>query len=160
MISYIIVFFLLIIGVIIWQFRSNTHFLRLSNQEYPELSLSVLISKKERKIDQFIVRVNAKQQLSLQQIKFELISPERAFQYISSHEISDTHTFPNEIGSSDIYEATYSYEKLKDIITTRMSNLSSFRMVVELQNNKLYKSHELKFDNLWKIYKADSGRYN
>lgn len=160
MISYIIVFVILIVGVIIWQFRSNTHFLRLSNQEYPELSLSVLISKKERKIDKFIVRVYAKQQLDLQQIKFELISSGRAFQYISSHEISVAPTLPHEIGRAETYEATYSYEKIKDIITTRMSNLSSFRMVVELQNNKVFKSHELKFDNLWKIYKADSGRYN
>lgn len=160
MLSYIIVFTILIAGVIIWQFRSNTHFLRLSNQEYPELSLSVLISKKERKIDELIIRMYAKQHLILHQIKFELISSERAFEYISSQEISDTHTFPCEIGQVETFEINYSYEKLKDIMTSRMSNLSSFRIVVELQNNKVYKSHELKFDNLWKIYKADTGRYN
>jgi dihydroxyacetone kinase-like predicted kinase len=160
MISYIIVFAIIIAGVIIWQLRSNTHFLRLSHQEYPELSLSALIAKKERKIDAFIIQIHAKQSIVVIQIKFELISKKRAFEYISSDEIVDSLTIPFKINGNTTFEASFAYEKLKDIIDSKMSDLHSFRIAVESQNNKVYKSHELKFDKFWKIYKADTGKYN
>ncbi|PLW95907.1 MAG: hypothetical protein C0591_10120 [Marinilabiliales bacterium] len=160
MIAYIIVFLILIIGVIIWQLSSNTHFLRLSHQEYPELSLSVLIAKKERKIDEFIIRIYAKKNIVADQIKFELISSKRAFEYILSNEIVDALIFPHKIDKNNTFEAKYAYDKLKNIINSKMSELNSFRIVIELQNKKVCKSHELKFDKFWKIYKADTGRYN
>jgi hypothetical protein len=160
MLSFIIVFSILILGVLIWQLRSNTHFLRLSHQEYPEISLSVLITKKERKIDEFIIRMYAKQEMVADQVKFELISKKRAFDYILSDEIVDTLVFPIKIDGNTTFEAAFSYEKLKDIINSKMGDLNSFRVAVDFQNNKVYKSHELKFDKFWKIYKADTGRYN
>lgn len=157
---YVIVFGLLIIGVIIWQLRSNTRYLRLSHQLYPELILDVLISKKERMIDEFIIRIQAKQKLSLRQLKIELISAKRSFEYIILDEISDNISFPYTIAQSTVYDAIYPYEDLKQLITGKMLHLSSFRVVVVLQNNKLFKSHELKFDKFWKIYRSDTGRYN
>jgi len=160
MIYYMIVFGLLITGVIIWQLRSNTRFLRLSHQYYPELILDVLISKKERKIDKFIIRIHTKQKVPLKQLKIELISAKRSFEYIDLDEISDTVILPDTIKQSTVYDAAYPYEDLKQLITNKMIHLSSFRVVVVLQNNKLYKSHELKFDKFWKIFRSDTGRYN
>jgi hypothetical protein len=160
MISYIIVFTLIIAGVIIWQLRSNTHFLRLSYQEYPELSLSVMITKKERMIDEFIIRIYAKQVLAVNRIKFEIISTNRVFEYISSEEIADTLDFPIKIDGNTTFEASYAYENLKDIINSKVSDIHSFRIAVESKDYKVYKSHELKFDKFWKIYKADTGKYN
>ena len=160
MISYIIVFTLLIVGVIIWQLSSKKRFLRLSYQELPELVLSILISKKERKIDRFIIRVIGKKEFEIQKLKIELISDQREFTYIPSDEFSDTRTYPIKINNSESMDIDYSYDKLKDMITTKASNLHSFRIVLELGNNKVYKSHELKFDKLWKIYRSDTGRYN
>lgn len=160
MVSYIIVFAIIIIGVIIWQLRSNTRYLRLSHQEYPELTLDILVSKKERKIDEFIIRVYTKQNISIHEISIELISVKREFEHITITEVLPTITFPFNIEHLATADTLCSYEDLKKIITERMKQLSTFRVVLRLQNNRVCKSHELKFDNLWKIYKADTGKYN
>ena len=160
MISYIIVFAFLIVGVIIWQISSKKRYLRLSHQVLPEFILSILITKKERKIDQFIVRIQAREDIEISQLKIEVISNKREFTYILSDELSESITFPLKIDKQETIDACYEYESLKSTITKKIANLKSFRIVVSLPNTKLYKSHELKFDKFWKIYKSDSGRYN
>ncbi|MEE4259780.1 MAG: hypothetical protein V2I62_08475 [Bacteroidales bacterium] len=160
MIYYVIIFGLLITGVIIWQLRSNTRYLRLSHQLYPEIILDVLISKKERKVDEFIIRIHAKHDVSLRQLKIELITAKREFEYIASDEIEGFLSFPSIVERSNTFDTICPYEELKNLITSKMPHLSSFRVVLELQNNKVYKSHELKFDKFWKIYRSDTGRYN
>lgn len=160
MVSYIIVFAIIIIGVIIWQLRSNTRYLRLSHQEYPELTLDILVSKKERKIDEFIIRIYAKKDIILRDISIELISVKREFGHITITEVLPTIILPFNIDCLKTADTLCSYEDLKKIINDRMNELSTFRVVLRLQNNKVCKSHELKFDNLWKIYKADTGKYN
>lgn len=160
MVSFIIVFAILIIGVIIWQLGSNTHYLRLSKQEYPELSLEVLITKKERKIQELVIRIHAKKDIIIEQIKIELISQKRDFDYINSIEVLDSNPFPILIQPSASSHISFPFEELKDLITARDTESVSFRVVVESKEDKVYKSHELKFDKFWKIYKLDSGRYN
>lgn len=160
MISYIIVFTIIIIGVIIWQLRSNTRYLRLSHQKYPELSLDILITKKERKIDEFIIRVHAKSDITIREINIELISKQREFKHLSISEVFPELSLPFSIKHLVTTDTLCSYEVLKKAITESMTHLNSFRIVLELQNNKVYKSHELQFDKLWKIYKSDTGKYN
>jgi hypothetical protein len=160
MVSIIIVFALLILGVIIWQISAKKRFLRLSHQELPEFALSILITKEERQIDKFIVRIQAKSNVAIEQLKIELISKTRVFSYILSNELSDAITFPLKINDSESIDLEYDYENLKKAITTKALELQSFRIVIGLQKAKLYKSHELKFDKFWKIFKSDSGRYN
>jgi len=83
--SYIIVFVILIIGVLIWQLsQSRSRQFTLSKQIFPDLDLLVIIAKKERKIQDVIVRVEAKKELNLLHIRCELISENREFTYIDS----------------------------------------------------------------------------
>ena len=159
--SYIIIFVILIGAVIIWQLRqSKSRYLRLSNQVFPELTLSILISKKERKINKLNIRIDAKKDVTIERIKFELISPKREFKYIESTEISNSVSLPVNLKRLTTFDAIFPYEEFKIAITNEMTVLNSFRVVIETQNKKVFKSHELKLDKFWKIFKADSGKYN
>jgi hypothetical protein len=146
--------------VIIWQISAKKRFLRLSHQLLPEFILSILITKKERKIDLLIVRIQAREDIEISQLKVELISNKREFTYILSDELSDSNTIPFKLNNTETIDISYDYESFRDAITSKSSYLRSFRIVVSLPNAKSYKSHELKFDKFWKIYKSDSGRYN
>jgi len=159
--SYILIFAILIGAVIIWQLRqSKSRYLRLSNQVFPELTLSILISKKERKINKLNVRIYAKKNVTIERIKFELISPKREFRYIESPKISNLISLPFNLKKGTTFDVIFPYEEFKIAITNEMTVLNSFRVVIETQNGKVFKSHELKLDKFWKIYKADSGKYN
>ena len=159
--SYILIFAILIGAVIIWQLRqSKSRYLRLSNQVFPELTLSILISKKERKINKLNVRIDAKKNVTIEHIKFELISPKREFRYVESTKISNSISLPVNLKKGTTFDAIFPYEEFKTAITNEMTVLNSFRAVLETQNGKVFKSHELKLDKFWKIYKADSGKYN
>ena len=159
--SYILIFAILIGAVIIWQFRqSKSRYLRLSNQVFPELTLSILISKKERKINKLSIRIETKKNVTIERIKFELISLKREFKYIESTEISNSVSLPVNLKRLTTFDIIFPYEEFKIAITNEMTVLNSFRVVLETQNKKVFKSHELKLDKFWKIFKADSGRYN
>lgn len=159
--SYILVFAILIGAVIIWQLRqSKSRYLRLSNQVFPELTLSILISKKERKINKLNVRIDSKKNVTIDRIKFELISPKREFRYVESTKISNSISLPVNLRKGTTFDAVFPYEDFKTAITNEMNVLNSFRVVLDTQNRKVFKSHELKLDKFWKIYKADSGKYN
>jgi len=159
--SYIIIFGILIGAVIIWQLRqSKSRYLRLSNQVFPELTLSILISKKERKIDKLNVRIDVKKNITIEHIKFELISPKREFNYIESTKISNSVSLPAYLREGTTFDVIFPYEEFKVAITNEMTVLNSFRIALEAHDKKVFKSHELKLDKFWKIYKADSGKYN
>ncbi len=159
--SYIIVFVIIIIGVLIWQLnRSRSQHYVLSKQLFPELDLFVLIAKKERKIQNLIVHIKAKKELNIKQVRCELISEKREFTYIDSSEISESITLPFRIQHQATYEAVIPFKNLKEIISGKISSMNTFRMVVVLEHSKTFKSHELALNKYWKIYKADTGKYN
>ncbi len=159
--SYIIVFVILIIGVLIWQLsQSRSRQFTLSKQIFPDLDLLVIIAKKERKIQDVIVRVEAKKELNLLHIRCELISENREFTYIDSSEISESIHLPYRIQNQTGFDAIFPFQGLKEVFADKTSSMSTFRMVVVLEHHKTYKSHELALSKYWKIYKADTGKYN
>ncbi|RLD32418.1 MAG: hypothetical protein DRI88_00485 [Bacteroidetes bacterium] len=159
--SYIIVFVILIIGVLIWQLsQSRSRQFTLSKQIFPDLDLLVIIAKKERKIQDVIVRVEAKKELNLLHIRCELISENREFTYIDSSEISESIHLPYRIQKQTGFDAIFPFQGLKEVFADKTSSMNTFRMVVVLEHNKTYKSHELALSKYWKIYKADTGKYN
>lgn len=159
--AYLIVFGILIIGVLVWQARQSKQLIfDLSKQIFPELNLIVLSTKKDRKINEVIIRTEAKKEIVLKEIKFELISPQREFIYILSAELIDPSSFPHQLTKGESIDMTFQYEELKRIIKEKMPLMHSFRAVLELENGKVFKSHELTISKYWKIHKADTGRYN
>ncbi len=160
-ISYIIVFVILIIGVLIWQLsQSRPRTFVLSEQVYPELDLVVLIGKKERKIHEIVITIKAKKEITIQEVRCELISEKREFRSIDLSEISPLLSLPSFVQDQADYNAFIPFEKLKEIITGSAPFGHTFRMVIKLENGKVFKSHELALSKYWKIYKADTGRYN
>jgi len=158
---YLIVFGILIIGVLIWQARqSKKRVFSLSKQVFPELNLWVLTSKKEGKIKEVIVRTIAKKDIIIRQLKFELISPKREFIYISSTELADSVALPHPIQNETKSDLSFPYDTLKEIMKEKMPVMNSFRVVIELDNGKVFKSHELTISKYWNIHKADTGKYN
>ena len=159
--SYIIVFIILIIGVLIWQLsQARSQQFTLSKQIFPDLDLLVIVAKKERKIQDLIVRIEAKKELNLLHIRCELISENREFTYIDSSEISESISLPYHIQDQTDFDAVFPFHRLKEVLSGKTSSMNTFRMVVVLEHNKTYKSHELALSKYWKIYKADTGKYN
>ena len=158
---YLIVFGILIIGVLIWQARqSKQRIFKLSEQIFPELNLQIFTSKKEGKIQNVIVRISAKKEIVVRQVNFELISPKREFVYVSSTELAEPVAFPHIIHGKTKSDLSFPYNRLKEIFKEKMPAMNSFRVVIELDNGKVFKSHELTISKYWNIHKADTGKYN
>jgi hypothetical protein len=159
--AYLIVFGMLIIGILIWQARQSKQLtFSLSKQIFPELDLYVLTSKKEGKIKEVIVRIEAKKEIEVREVKLELISPKREFVYIFSGEVIGSPSLPRQLQNKSNFDLSFPYDNLKEIMNEKMPVMNSFRAVVELEKGKVFKSHELTISKYWKIHKADTGRYN
>jgi len=159
--TYVIVFGLIIGGVAIWQLRrSKTRPYVLSTQNYPELQLRVIIQKQEGKTKDFVIQLSSHKELILHTVFIELISKSRTFEKIDQGLINENIDFPLNLQQKQTAKFVYPFETFKKYLLNSDFKFKSFRVVVEDSNNKKYKSHEMAFNKNWVIYRPDTGRYN
>lgn len=159
--TYIIVFGLIIGGVAIWQLRrSKARPYVLSTQNYPELQLRVIIQKQEGKTKDFVIQLSSSQELSLDNVFIELISKSRAFEKIDDGLINENIDLPLALKQNQTAKFIYPFDSFKKYLQNGEFKFKSFRVVVEDINKKKYKSHEMAFNKNWVIYRPDTGRYN
>ena len=160
-ITYFIVFGLIIGGVAVWQLRrSKPRPYVLSTQHYPELKLRVLIQKQEGKTKNLVVQLIGHQELKVSSIFIELISRSRTFQMINAGQINADNELPLILRKDQIARFSYPFTTFKTYLQKSSFSFKSFRIAVETENGKKYKSHELAFNKTWVIYRPDSGTYN
>ena len=159
--TYIIVFGLIIGGVAIWQLRrSKARPYVLSTQNYPELQLRVIIQKQEGKTKDFIIQISSGRELILHTVFIELISKSRTFEKVDDGLINENIDFPIALQQRQMAKFVYPFESFKKYLLKSDFKFESFRVIVEDVNNKKYKSHEMAFNKNWVIFRPDTGTYN
>jgi len=159
--TYIIVFGVIIGGVAIWQLRrSKARPYVLSTQNYPELQLRVIIQKQEGKTKDFIIEITGLQALNVNSLFIELISKARSFAKIDAGLIHKNLDLPIFIQQNQVVQFIYPFDSFKKYLESSDFKFTSFRVVVEDGNEKKYKSHAMAFNKNWVIYRPDTGRYN
>ncbi|MCF6170384.1 MAG: hypothetical protein L3J66_05325 [Bacteroidales bacterium] len=159
--TYIIVFGLIIGGVAAWQLRrSKPRPYVLSTQYFPELKLRILIEKQEGKTKEFVVQLTGLQELTVSAVFIELISKSRAFKTIEAGQIKEDRELPLLLRKNHTDGFSYPFNLFKSYLQKSDFPFKTFRIVVETTRGKKYKSHELAFNKTWVIYRPDSGAYN
>ena len=159
--TYVIVFGVIIGGVAIWQLRrSKARPYLLSAQNYPEVQLRIIIQKQEGKTKDFVIQLNGLQEISVSNLFVELISKSRSFERIDAGLIHENLDLPLSILQNQTAQFIYPFASFKKYLLSSDFKFKSFRIVVEDANNKKYKSHEMAFNKNWVIYRPDTGRYN
>jgi len=159
--TYIIVFGLIIGGVAVWQVRKGkARPYILSTQNYPGLQLSVIVQKQEGKTKDFVILLNSRQEQTLKTVYIELISSNRKFEKIDDGLINENIDFPLSLQQNQNAKFVYPFETFKKYLQKSKFKFKSFRVVVEDIQNKKYKSHEMAFNKNWVIYRPDTGKYN
>jgi hypothetical protein len=159
--TYVIVFGLIIGGVAVWQLRrSKPRPYLLSTQNYPELQLKIIIQKQEGKTKDFVIELKSAQQLSIRNVYIELISKTREFKKIEDGLINDHLELPLSLQPNQNAQLIYPFDSLRNHLQNRQFAFQSFRVVLEDLNRKKFKSHEMAFNKNWVIYRPDTGRYN
>ena len=159
--SYIIVFGLIIGGVAIWQLRrGKPRPYVLSTQHFPELMLRVIIQKQEGKTKDFVILLGSNRELVLSHIFIELISKTRTFEKVDNGLIHEKTELPLRLKQKEPVKIVFPFEPLKKQLQNNSFLFESFRVVVEDLQGRKYKSHEMAFNKNWVIYRPDTGSYN
>jgi hypothetical protein len=159
--TYLIVFGLIIGGVAVWQFRrGKPRPYILSIQYYPELQLRVLVQKQEGKTKDLAVHLQSTQTMGLQDVFVELISKSRNFERVALSRVHTSHEFPLTLKAGQSVTFTYPFDAFKHHLQHNAFSFKTFRLVAEDLNGKKYKSHELAFNKNWVIYRPDTGTFN
>lgn len=160
-ITYVLVFGVIIGGVAIWQLRrSKSRPYILSNQKYPELEIQVIVRKQEGKTKDFVIQIQTRQDCLLNNISIELISKTRSFENLDSGLIKDHIEFPLTVSKNQTVEFVYPFLTFKKYLTDQTFSFRTFRVVLQTEKDKKFKSHEMAFNKNWVIYRPDSGNYN
>jgi hypothetical protein len=159
--TYVIVFGLIIGGFAFWQFRyAKPRPYLLSKQIYPELDLNLLIEKTEGKTKEFVVQINLKKPIFIEFPVVELIDKNRQSLILELDQLLKCQTNSNDkdFNKNTIYKCPF--EEFNKALTNSEFKYKTFRLVLKTESDKKFKSHELAFNKTWTIYRPDSGKYN
>ena len=160
-VSYILVAVIMILSFTVYNYRKKQiRYYQLSMQKYPELDLSIVIQKTQRKISAVIVSLSTIEDMDFSNIKVELISRERKFNYYSLKSLINTNSLPAKLVKNTKTEFLIPFEEFRTLLMDGEHPFRTFRFIAVSDKGKSYKSHEMGFDKRWVIYRPDSGTYN
>jgi len=160
-IGYIILFVFGLGALYLYQWRKDKmRIFPLSEQHYPELVLTVLIKKQSGEIKSLLLRVLAKKDITVKEILVELIYPGNENFSASLNHLSGENLFPLKITGGNSFDFNLEMKDFKDEITGQSVKFNAFRLIVQNESGKKFKSHRLAFNKRWSVFKPDTGRYN
>lgn len=158
-ITYIVVFGFILLGVVIWQARSSKpRPYWLSHQIYPSLKLWIQVVKKDGKHKYLIIKVETDTSNNIKKPYFELINSNREKLIVQIPE--NTSFITENIDNMLVSLFKIDFNEFSKTLKNNDFKFATFRICVEDKNHKVYKSHALAFDKKWTIFKPDSGTYN
>ncbi len=158
---YIVIAVIVILAITIYNYRKKqVRYYLLSLQKYPELTFGINIQKTQSKISAISILVAATKNIFLNDIKIELISSKREFNYYSLVPLLESNSFPIELDIMKKKEFFIQFEDFRKLLMDGEYPFRTFRFVVESDKGQKFKSHEMGFDKKWVIYRPDSGTYN
>ena len=160
-ISYIIIIVIVILSITVYNYKKKqTRQYLLSTQQFPELNLEIKIQKHLGKINAILVVAYPKKDVTLTDIKIELITGKREFNYYSLDHLINNINLPINIVKDKKIEFEIPFESFKSLLADGEYPFRTFRFLITSNINKLYKSHEMGFNKKWVIYRPDTGSYN
>ena len=150
-----------ILSIIVYKYKKKQiRYYLLSVQNYPEIILSIDIQKHEGKISAILVKFTAIKNVTLSDIRIELISKKREFNFYSLQPQISSISFPFELKTDGKTEFIVHFEEFRTLLMDGEHPFSTFRFVALAENGQTFKSHEMGFNKRWIIYRPDSGTYN
>ncbi len=160
-VSYILIAAIMILSFTVYNYRKKQiRYYQLSMQKYPELVLSIIIQKTQRKISAVLVKLSSTGEMNLNDIKIELISAKREFNYYSLRSLISTKSLPTKLNKNTKIEFLIPFEEFRTLLMDGEHPFRTFRFIAVSDKKQSYKSHEMGFDKKWIIYRPDSGTYN
>lgn len=160
-VTYIIIAVIVVLSITVYNYRKKQiRYYLLSVHTYPELIIGINIQKTKGKISAVLIRLTTDRNLVLSDIKIELISSKREFNYYSLQSLINTNSFPMKLEENKKTEFLVPFEEFRTLLMDGDHPFRTFRFVAVSDKNQSYKSHEMGFDKKWVIYRPDSGRYN
>ncbi len=159
-ISYIIIAALIIVSVYVYNLRKNRiSTFNLSVQQYPTIILTIKIKKSKGALENIIINVKGRTNCEIKSAQIELISKSRDFNYYSVQDVSEA-SFPVTLTKGMLTDITIPFTGFKTLLMEGDHPFKTFRFLVTDTTGRNYKSHELRFNKKWVIYRPDSGVYN
>ncbi len=140
--------------------KKQTRYYLLSVQRFPELIIGIKIKKHQRKINAILINVTAIKEMILKDVKVELISSKREFNYYSLQSLISLNSLPLKLDINSQNEFILPFEEFRSLLMDGEHPFRTFRFLVVSDKKQTYKSHELGFDKKWVIYRPDTGKYN
>lgn len=160
-VSYIIIVVLVILSIAVYNYRKQKiRYYLLSEQLYPEIKIGVKIKKNKGKIIGILINFLAVKDVVLADVRVELISKEREFNFYSLSFLINNERFPIELKAERKKEFLISIEQFRKLLMDGEHPFRTFRFVGLSERGQVFKSHEMGFDKKWVIYRPDSGKYN
>jgi predicted CopG family antitoxin len=160
-IGYVVLFVVGLSVLYAYQWRKiKKRDLKLSRQSYSDALLELLIQKQHGKIQKIILQLTAKSDLKIQDVSIELINKKREFEILKFQSNSEQSKEVIFIEKNNQHHFNFEHDFFKRFIIEQGKDFRTFRLVVENDKGKKYKTHELAFNKNWALYKPDSGRYN
>lgn len=151
----------MILSVTVYKYKKKqTRYYLLSKQLYPELIISINIKKHQGKIAAILVNSEAVKDLIITDLRIELISKKREFNYYSLQELAQINNFPLSIKKEGKAEFIVPFEDFRTMLMDGEHPFSTYRFVVVSNAGQSFKSHEMGFNKKWVIYRPDTGSYN
>ncbi len=160
-ITYIVITILMVLTIAFYNYKKKRirQFL-LSQQHYPELNINIYIEKNQGDISAAIVSITANKDIIITDIKVEVISKKREFNYYSLQKIVNDNSVPLKLSTGVSAKFTVPFIDFKSLLMDGEYPFKTFRFLVASNNKRLFKSHEMGFDKRWTIYRPDTGSYN
>lgn len=159
--SYILIVVIIILSVTVYNYRKKqTRRYLLSKQRYPEIIIEINIQKHQSKINAILINLTLLKEITLSDIRIELISKKRDFNYYSLLPLIEKSNISGTLEAKSKTEFEISFEKFKTLLMDGEHPFSTFRVVIVSKTKQSFKSHEMGFNKKWVIYRPDSGKYN
>ena len=160
-VTYIIIAVIMALVITVYNFKKKQiRYYLLSLQQYPELSISTNIKKTQGKITNIIISITTNKEVILNDVRVELISKKREFNYYSLQQFLKLNNFPIKLEVGSKTEFSISFDDFKALLMDGEFPFSTYRFMVVSGKEHMYKSHEMGFNKRWVIYRPDTGNYN
>lgn len=140
--------------------RTRVSDLLLSGQNYSGTTIDVFVKKEKTKITLIYIQFSSPTPQEILSCSVDLINKKREILNVKGIDIDPQMKPRKKKNESDKIIFLFDFETFKEYITRLGFKFSTFRMVVETENGKRFKSHELALNKNWTVFKPDSGRYN
>jgi len=160
-VTYIIIAVIMGLVITVYNYKKKqVRYYLLSLQQYPELNISINIKKTQGKISAIIIKLSAKKEVIINDIKVELISKDRGFNYYSLQKLLKENNIATKLNRNEEFEFIISFDEFKSLLMDGEFPFSTYRFLAMSDKGQTYKSHEMGFNKRWVIYRPDTGNYN